>query len=97
MLTPNFTGLLEALRKAEDALAEYEYTKSTGARTRARVYLTTALNIAETALGGQRCEGPECGKPVEYSGIGRPARYCGKRCRDRAAYARKRQRVQREG
>ncbi len=95
MATPNFTGLLSALRLADDALCKAEYTEDPVEREIARLHLAEALRIAETALEGQRCEGPECGKPIEYSGVGRPARYCGKRCRDRAAYRAKRQRAQR--
>lgn len=97
MVTPNFTGLLSNLREAETALYESEYTGSAEARVRAMAHVSEALRIAETALEGQRCEGPECGNPLEYSGVGRPARYCGKSCRDRAAYRAKRQRAQREG
>jgi len=97
MVTPNFTGLLAHLREAETALYEAEYTGSDEARIRATGHVTEALKIAEAALEGQRCEGPECGTPLEYSGVGRPPRYCGKRCRDRAAYRAKRQRAQRKG
>lgn len=97
MHPPNFTGLLDALRDACEALQEYRYTGDKGACARARIHLRKAQSIAESAINGQRCIGPECGNPIEYKGAGRPAVYCGKPCRDRAAYRRKREKAQRSG
>lgn len=58
--------------------------------------ITLAL-VDEILFPANRCAGPECVNPVQDKGIGRPAMYCSDRCKYRAAYARKRERAQREG
>lgn len=74
---------------------------TTGHPTAHEVYAATleALELINAVLfpaGG--CAGPECSNTVPDKGIGRPALYCGPRCKDRAAYMRKRQRAgRREG
>ncbi|MFC7922216.1 CGNR zinc finger domain-containing protein [Streptomyces cinereoruber] len=61
--------------------------------------ISEALALVDAVLfpvGG--CAGPECTNPVPDKGIGRPARYCSPRCKDRAAYrARKERAAQRKG
>lgn len=60
--------------------------------------LVEALDLVNLVLfpaGG--CAGPECTKPVPDKGMGRPALYCSRRCKDRAAYRARKERVQREG
>lgn len=56
-----------------------------------------ALRLAEAMRAGEPCAGPECAYAVAYSGRGRPARYCSKRCRDRAAYRAAKQRKRMAG
>ncbi|GAU69917.1 Syd protein [Streptomyces sp. NBRC 110611] len=55
-----------------------------------------ALEFVDAILfPAEGCEGPDCSNPLQYKGVGRPARYCSARCKDRAAYRAKRQRLQR--
>ncbi|GGS84054.1 hypothetical protein GCM10010222_27010 [Streptomyces tanashiensis] len=91
MDTPRFAALLDMLREAE-AVA-WESVHGSDERTLRLHKLTAdALRAAERLRAGEPCAGPECGRTVAYSGVGRPARYCSKRCRDRAAYRAARQR-----
>lgn len=53
------------------------------------------VNLVLFPAGG--CAGPECTKPVPDKGMGRPALYCSRRCKDRAAYRARKERAQREG
>ncbi|MFI8422345.1 hypothetical protein [Streptomyces sp. NPDC085479] len=84
----------EAEEAARDALF-------TGDLTAPKVHesIASALEMVDALLfpaGG--CAGPDCTNPVPHKGLGRPALYCGQRCRDRAAYrARKERAAQREG
>ncbi|MFI6108642.1 CGNR zinc finger domain-containing protein [Streptomyces sp. NPDC051310] len=56
-------------------------------------YVSDALETVNAKLFRvARCAGPDCLETVPDKGFGRPARYCSPRCKDRAAYARKRQR-----
>lgn len=91
MDTPKFAALLAKLRAAE--AAAWEQVGGADERTvKLHALIAEALRAAEELRAGEPCAGPECGLSVEYSGVGRPARYCSKRCRDRAAYRAARQR-----
>lgn len=91
MDTPRFAALLAKLRAAE--AAAWDQMRGTDERTvELHALIAGALRAAEALRAGEACAGPECGLSVEYSGVGRPARYCSKRCRDRAAYRAARQR-----
>jgi hypothetical protein len=59
--------------------------------------IAAALRKAEALYRGDNCAGPSCTNTLAYSGTGRPALYCCRRCRDRAAYAAKRQQQASEG
>ncbi|GGO42322.1 hypothetical protein GCM10012287_02920 [Streptomyces daqingensis] len=41
--------------------------------------------VADKQRAEQVCENPSCGKPIPYSGRGRPSKFCAPRCRT-AAY-----------
>lgn len=91
MDSTRFAGLLSTLREAE-AVA-WESVNGRDDRTlRLHALIAGSLRAAEALRAGEPCAGPECGHTVEYGGLGRPARYCSKRCRDRAAYRAARQR-----
>lgn len=95
MDTPRFTGLLSTLQEAE--ATAWESVRGGDERTqRLHRLVANALGVAESLCAGEPCAGPECGRTVEYGGVGRPARYCSKRCRDRAAYRAARQREERD-
>ncbi|MFF7093206.1 hypothetical protein ACFY9A_12535 [Streptomyces rubradiris] len=96
-----FTELLEALRAAEMegsfGLGPDSKRSPTTSLYLVHHHVPVALQIAESVLTGQECALPGCRNPIEYKGTGRPALYCGKGCRDRAAYRKKREREQRGG
>lgn len=81
-LTATWDALGTGHPKAEEA---YEHAR-----------LALAL-VDEILFPANRCAGPDCVKPIQDKGIGRPAMYCSDRCKYRAAYAKKRERAQREG
>ncbi len=85
-----------ALGRAEHA-AWLAVGKDDGAAAFAHQATAHALQLAEALQKGEPCAGPDCDATVEYKGVGRPARYCGKRCRDRAAYRASRQRKRGQG
>ncbi|MFG3211040.1 hypothetical protein [Streptomyces tendae] len=66
------------------AEAAYEYAR-----------ITLAL-VDEILFPANGCAGPDCVNPVRDKGFGRPALYCGQRCKDRAAYRARKERRQRE-
>ncbi|MCW2873726.1 MAG: hypothetical protein JWL99_5046 [Streptomyces oryziradicis] len=82
--------LIAQLRAAEAAALE-ALDGMPGSAEKAHRLIARVLHSAEAAQQGARCAAPTCTDTVEYSGIGRPALYCSRRCRDRAAYAAKRQ------
>lgn len=91
MVSSNYNGLLPHLRAAEEAAWEAVSGKKGGAE-KAHKLIAEALEIAQLLSQAPPCALPGCKDPVEYSGQGRPAQYCSRRCRDRAAYAARRQR-----
>ncbi|MFF9188350.1 hypothetical protein [Streptomyces rochei] len=92
----DFSRIRKAVQRAEAAAWEAIGTGGPKAEA-AHEYARLALALVDEILfPANRCAGPECVNPVQDKGIGRPALYCGQRCKDRAAYARKRQRAQRE-
>ncbi|WP_327168524.1 hypothetical protein [Streptomyces subrutilus] len=87
----DFSRIRKALQRTEAAARgalETGHPKAEEAYEHAR--LTLAL-VDEILFPANRCIGLDCVNPVQDKGIGRPALYCGQRCKDRAAYARKRQ------
>jgi hypothetical protein len=93
----DFSRIRKAVQRAEAAAWEAIGTGDPRAEA-AHEYARLALAVVDEILfPANRCAGPDCVNPVQDKGFGRPALYCGQRCKDRAAYARKRQRAQREG
>ncbi|GGW18656.1 hypothetical protein GCM10018980_58420 [Streptomyces capoamus] len=104
MEVPNYTELLTALRAAHreigDGLTGQSRRSPSGSLAYAYGSIETALRIAESVLTGQECALPACKNPIPHREPGQPGRtalYCGKRCRDRAAYQTRKQREQRAG
>jgi hypothetical protein len=102
MEIPNYTELLTALRAAHREASDGLSGQTTRPPFRSLAYtyehLETALSIVESVLTGQECALPTCKNPIPYREPGQPGRtalYCGKRCRDRAAYQARKQREQR--
>ncbi|MFF4578237.1 hypothetical protein ACFY15_07535 [Streptomyces sp. NPDC001373] len=83
---------------AEQATREAMFTGDPAASS-AHQSIVSALEIVDALLfPADGCAGPDCVHPVQDKGFGRPALYCGQRCRDRASYrARKQRAAQREG
>lgn len=104
MEIPNYTELLAALRAAHQEVSDGLGDQPTRTPFRSLAYayehIATALGIAESVLTGQECALPACKNPIPHREPGQPGRtalYCGKRCRDRAAYQTRKQREQRAG
>jgi endogenous inhibitor of DNA gyrase (YacG/DUF329 family) len=91
MVSTKNDALLTRLRTAE-AEAWKAVNGNQESREVAHRLIADALRMAEAASQAPPCTLPTCDNPVEYSGSGRPALYCSRRCRDRAAYAARRQR-----
>ncbi|MFI7357335.1 CGNR zinc finger domain-containing protein [Streptomyces avidinii] len=93
----SYKGIRGALQRAEAAawdgvIADHPTAQEIHNAVREALTLVDAVLFPE---GG--CAGPGCTDPVPDKGIGRPARYCSPRCKDRAAYrARKERAAQRE-
>lgn len=85
------TDLMATLREAETVAWEAVWGDRDAA-DKAHRLIIAALQLVEAAQHGQRCEASSCENVVEYSGVGRPARFCSRSCRDRAAYVARRQR-----
>jgi hypothetical protein len=86
------TSPLSMLREiADTAFTLVEESRGTDQRA-AKIHelAHSAIRAVLAAQRGEPCAGPACGNAVEYSGVGRPALYCSRRCRDRAAYVAKR-------
>ncbi|MEW2528837.1 hypothetical protein [Streptomyces sp. NPDC047071] len=92
MDTPDYAGLLAMLRSAESHAWDAVLTLDREKATQAHDHVRAALTAIEALGAGQPCAGPQCGATLAYAGTGRPARYCSRRCRDRAAYRARRQR-----
>ncbi|GGQ29609.1 hypothetical protein ACFFKE_12895 [Streptomyces mutabilis] len=91
-----YVAIRGAIRRAESLAYE---ALPTGHPTAHEIHaaLTEALEIVDAVLfpaGG--CAGPECTNPVPDKGMGRPALYCSRRCKDRAAYRARKERGQRK-
>jgi hypothetical protein len=82
--------LIAQLRAAEAAALE-ALDGTPDSAEKAHRLIARALHSAEAAQQGARCAAPTCENVVEYSGTGRPALYCSRRCRDRAAYTARQQ------
>jgi len=92
-----YAAIRVAIQRAE---AEAWAAIPTGHPTAETVHAAVreALELVNAVLfpsGG--CAGPECSNTVPDKGIGRPALYCSRRCKDRAAYRARKDRAQREG
>lgn len=97
MPNPGYEEIREAMQRAEYTAWEAVGTGHPTAET-VHAHIREALALVESVLfpaGG--CAGPDCANPVPDKGIGRPALYCGTRCRDRAKYRARKQREQRGG
>lgn len=92
----DFSRIRKALQRTEAAARgalETGHPKAEEAYEHAR--LTLAL-VDEILFPANRCAGPDCVKPVQDKGFGRPAKYCDRRCKDRAAYRTRKEKAQRE-
>lgn len=93
----SYDAIRGAIQRAESAAWAAIPTSHPTAET-VHTAVLEALEMVNAVLfpaGG--CAGPECTNPVPDKGIGRPAVYCSRRCKDRAAYRARKERAQREG
>lgn len=92
-----FAEIRRAIKRTETAAWEALGTghpKAEAAYEHARIALAL---VDEILFPANRCAAPDCVEPVQDKGFGRPALYCGQRCKDRAAYRARKERAQREG
>ncbi|MEV1009807.1 hypothetical protein [Streptomyces sp. NPDC049881] len=91
-----FTQIRKAIQRTEAAAREAMETGHPKAEE-AYEYACLALAAVDAILfPANGCAGPDCVNPVQDKGFGRPALYCGPRCKDRAAYLARKERRQRE-
>lgn len=84
------TPILVALRDAESVAWEAVGSPTADSAERTHRAIAEVLRLAERLSAEPVCEAAGCSHVVEYSGVGRPRRFCSDRCRKAAHRASRR-------